>query len=84
MFDTQPKARKIHMCASVRGLLRRPRRELDRMFVDPATGKKLRAEAAIEFLFDALARGHEVIPLSRDCDNFDFKTGCLGHELEIP
>jgi hypothetical protein len=30
---------------------------------------------------DELAKGHEVIPMG-DCDNFDYKTGCLGHECE--
>lgn len=28
---------------------------------------------------DKLAAGHEVIPVG-DCDNFDFKEGCQGHE----
>jgi hypothetical protein len=35
-------------------------------------------QAIRDFFMDHLAEGHEVIPGS-ECDNFDFKTGCLGH-----
>jgi hypothetical protein len=31
-------------------------------------------------LMDELANGYEVLPLSDDCDSFDFKTGCPGHD----
>lgn len=32
-------------------------------------------------LMDHLEKGHEVIPLDA-CDNFDWKDGCKGHEVE--
>jgi hypothetical protein len=33
-------------------------------------------------LMDELAQGHEAIPFS-ECDNWDWKTGCKGHECEM-
>jgi hypothetical protein len=30
------------------------------------------------YLMDELTKGHEVLPIG-DCDNFDYKTGCMGH-----
>jgi len=42
-------------------------------------GKRLTAEEAKEYLLDELAKGHEVLPLG-ECTNFDWKTGCKGHD----
>jgi hypothetical protein len=42
-------------------------------------GKQLRTANQVKtFLLDQLAQGHEVLPMA-DCDNFDWKTGCRGH-----
>jgi hypothetical protein len=35
-------------------------------------------------LLDEIARGHEVLPMSDECEGFDFKTGCPGHEQPEP
>ena len=74
--------KRVHMCASVRGLLRRPLWELNGMFVHSETRQPMNALAAHDFLCDELAKGHEVIPLADDCEGFDFKTGCPGHIIE--
>jgi hypothetical protein len=42
-------------------------------------GRKMSADEAINVLMDELAAGHEVIPIG-ECNNFDYKKGCLGHE----
>lgn len=78
-------SRTIHMCISVRGVLSRNDRDLVKEWGHGAItykGKKLYSAIEIrEAFFDELAKGHEVIPLG-ECDNFDFKEGCRGHEQE--
>jgi len=66
-----------HFCMSVRGALR------NRNFggMNHNDGKPMTEYEAFETLCDELAQGHEVVPMG-DCDNFDFKKGCLGHEVE--
>lgn len=43
----------------------------------PMTIDEARAELEKE-----LNLGHEIVPAA-GCDNFDWKTGCLGHEEEV-
>jgi hypothetical protein len=45
-------------------------------------GKYTVLELKQQFL-DELAKGHEVVPIG-ECDNFDWKKGCLGHEVKSP
>lgn len=71
--------RTIHMCLSVRGALNWPKRKL-RIFTNPATGRTANSDDVRQWLMDHLAEGHEVIPLAKDCEGFDFKTGCPGHQ----
>lgn len=42
-------------------------------------GTKPSASEAKAFLLDELAKGHERLPMG-ECDNWDWKRGCLGHE----
>ena len=72
----------IHMCADIRGMLNNYRRKdsLKDVFVDD-NGKKLSDYEAREYLYDCLAKGWKVIPCG-ECDNFDYQTGCKGHEIE--
>jgi hypothetical protein len=72
------------MCLSVRGALRWSKRRLAGMFRHE-TGRRMNGDEAREALFDELAHGHEVIPMSK-CEGFDFVTGCPGHERaeELP
>lgn len=74
----------VHMCISVRGVLSRTDRDLVKEWGKGALshkGKKLYTAMEIrEAFFDELSEGHEVIPLGK-CDNFDYKTGCRGHEI---
>ena len=68
----------VHMCMSVRGALRKPRKQLKGMLMT-ADGRSLSAGEVFEALMEELAQGHEKLPIG-DCDNFDYKQGCLGHE----
>lgn len=73
----------IHMCMSVRGALNWPPKywRSALKYVTKSDGTKFRDVRELrDALMDELANGHEVIPLSSNCDNFDFKKGCRGHE----
>jgi hypothetical protein len=43
------------------------------------TGRGLSHEEARDYLYDCLSKGWKVIPMG-DCDNFDYQTGCGGHD----
>jgi hypothetical protein len=48
-------------------------------------GERHTVESLRAALLDALADGHEHLPLGKDCDGFDPKKGCPGHpEKETP
>lgn len=72
----------VHLMVSVRGALRNAPSSLRGMF-STEDGRVLSVDEAREFLFDELAKGHEVIPACspRKCPNFDYSGGgCPGHE----
>ncbi len=70
--------RTVHMCLSVRGALRWPKKRLRGLFVDE-NGRKTSADESRECLMDHLAQGHEVLPMG-ECEGFDWQKGCPGHE----
>lgn len=72
----------IHMCLSVRGVLKYSPRELRRActWILKADGSMHTPDSLREALMDELAEGHEVLPMSSKCEGFDYKTGCPGHE----
>ena len=77
-----------HVCISVRGMLNWPLRETKRHVCGkhPTVTKDdgTRFAGVHEFrqmLMDELAKGHEVLPMGKECDNFDWKTGCRGHPV---
>jgi hypothetical protein len=71
----------IHMCLSVRGVLKWPARDLKRAttWIKKPDGGRFTVDELRDALLDELVQGHEVIPFG-DCPTFDFKTGCPGHE----
>ncbi len=73
----------IHMCADIRGMLRNHSKKgsLKNTFTDD-DGRKLSDAEAREYLYDCLAKGWRVIPMNDKCDNFDYKKGCPGHDVE--
>lgn len=68
---------RVHMSMDVRGAILN--RSFDGFINDEGTPATRRQAA--DFLMDELAKGHLFIPLSKDCDNFDPKKGCLGHPI---
>ena len=72
--------RNFHLCLDVRGALHNwTAREFMGVFEDD-NGKVLNVREAKEFLMDEIAKGHAVIPCA-PCDNFNYQTGCQGHEV---
>lgn len=71
----------LHVSLSVRGVLSQSLAELRRLApCITVYGKRLKtAEEVRDFLLDELSQGHEMLPLSEECDNHDWKTGCKGH-----
>lgn len=69
----------MHLCVSCEGALRRPKDFAGAVTVN---GNVLESVPEItEFFQGQLLLGHRVIPFG-DCDNFDWETGCKGHEVE--
>jgi len=74
---------KTHISLSVRGALNMTKEELKRMAPSiTIDGKQLKTAGEVKnLLFDELSKGHEMLPFG-DCDNFDWKTGCKGHDKQ--
>jgi hypothetical protein len=68
----------MHMCLSVRGALnwKKPEFKKATKWITRTDGTKYTPDQLREALMDELAKGHEVIPMSENCKNFDYKTGC--------
>ena len=76
----------IHCCLSIRGTLENYNKKdklLEKHFKDcliADDGKIIKTSSEIrDFFYNELSKGHEVLPFG-ECDNFDYKTGCKGHE----
>ena len=67
----------IHLSLDIKGSLRNPGILKG---VITYNGKKLNTEKEIkDFLQYQLSLGRKFLPMG-DCDNFDYQTGCMGHE----
>ena len=70
-----------HLVVSVRGMLNWPAKEAKRnlRWITKDDGTHFRSVDELRhMLMDELAKGHEVLKTG-DCDNHDWKKGCLGH-----
>lgn len=75
--------KRMHLCMDVRGALNMTKPEMHRMAKNITyNGKQLKtADEVKSFLLDALSEGYEFLPMT-ECDNFDKKRGCMGHEIQ--
>lgn len=73
--------KKFHIGLSVRGALKWPKAGLKGL-LRHEDGRDMTPDEAYDVLLDELAQGHEVIPYGDDCDNWDWKKGCQGHEAK--
>jgi len=72
----------IHLVISVRGMLNWPIREAKRnlKWITKEDGTRYTSVDELRnALMDELAKGHEVLKTG-ECDNHDWKKGCLGHD----
>lgn len=72
------------MCQSVTGpLMRWNNRDWKNAtkWITKNDGSKFTPEELKKAFMDELAKGHEVIPMGKVCDGFDYKTGCPGHDV---
>lgn len=77
---------RYHLCHSVRGPLRNwTKRDWKKAtgYITKDDGQKFTPDELKSLFLDELSKGHEVIPTC-ECDNFDYKTGCMGHEEVKP
>jgi len=77
--------RRVHLCQSITGPLRnwKPKDWKNALrWINKGDGSKYASADELKGAFLAeLAKGHEVVPIG-DCDNFDYKKGCQGHDIE--
>lgn len=73
-------ARSYHFALDVRGFLMRAKKSEYKGMLKHEDGRPMTPDEAKNALLDELVKGHEFIPYGK-CDNFDFKSGCLGHEV---
>ncbi len=66
------------MSLCVRGALNWNKKLLNKLFKDEK-GKFVSANEAKDHLMDLLSEGYEMIPIGKECDQFDKKKGCKGH-----
>lgn len=71
----------IHVGLSVRGAIRTGAWRHELVGALSVNGKPLAADEIFEELCNALAAGREMLQIGGDCDNFDDKTGCRGHDV---
>lgn len=68
-----------HMCVDIEGVLRWPDKDLRKLFTDDGmqrSGKWIR-----DWLKLQLAQGRKVLPMSKECEGFNYLTGCPGHPV---
>ena len=80
----------VHMCIDLRGVLRSmldadDDEEDDGLpmwkILSNDDGMPMTWDEAFSALCDEIAKGRRVYPMV-DCDNFDYQTGCKGHDVK--
>lgn len=70
---------RYHCCIEITGAIKNARIYRDCITVD---GRLLHTPKEVKAFFrEQLEMGRRVLPLG-DCDNFDYQTGCKGHQIE--
>lgn len=78
------RTRTLHVGLSVRGALAWDRAEFRRAlkWMKREDGTPFESvEQLRDALMDELVAGHEILPFA-ECDNWDWKEGCRGHDVE--
>jgi hypothetical protein len=72
-------SRTIHLCQSVEGALKNWKKA---EWKSLAKSNNCSIDDMKEYFWNCLKEGKLVLPIG-ECDNFDYKKGCLGHENRI-
>lgn len=75
--NPRSKRQTFHMCICISSALKNPR-GLPAFTNDD--GSRANPKEVKEFLKLKQAQGWRVLPIGKECDNFDKLTGCRGHE----
>lgn len=70
--------KRMHICLDIEGGIKQAKELAGSIKVDGRTLETAKEVKA--FLRYQLALGRRVLPIG-DCDNFDYQTGCRGHEV---
>lgn len=71
-----------HLCLSIAGAFRNfGKRKMTGLLQDD-DGRNLSDKEVRDYLNECLVKGWRVIPCG-DCDNFDYQTGCKGHNKKV-
>jgi hypothetical protein len=74
--------RSYHFCVDIKGALRNWTKKSYKGFMVDDEGRTMSFQKAKLELIRQLQMGRRVMPAG-DCDNFDYQTGCKGHD-KIP
>ena len=69
----------IHMSLSVAGALKNWSAQ---QWYDVAKDNNITVSECKNTFLQYIREGKEVIPFGNDCDNFDYKHGCMKHEVK--
>lgn len=69
------------MSLSLEGLLRNMKGKKIRVFNDE-NGNEVSDKEARIYIDECLAKGWKVIPMSDNCEGFNYQTGCPGHKID--
>jgi hypothetical protein len=73
--------KKLHMCQSIEGALKN---WSPSQWKAVARDNKLTVAQVKSEFRHYLREGKRVLPLSNDCEGFDYENGCPGHEINDP
>ena len=72
-------SRVIHVSLDIRGALNWENKDLRGMFKHE-DGRPMSAREVKRVLIDQIAAGRKFLPVGPACDNFDYQSGCPGHQ----
>lgn len=73
--------KKFHSSYNILGMLKSMERKKSttKSIFQNEKGQFISVGEARNFLYENLSKGRRVMPMG-ECDNFDYRKGCLGHE----
>lgn len=76
-----PMLKKFHSSYNILGMLKSMERKKSttKSIFQNEKGQFISVGEARNFLYENLSKGRRVMPMG-ECDNFDYRKGCLGHE----